>query len=365
MDPRIREHAEIICDHCADVEAGDHVVIDAHPVAADLVTALHEIIGERGAHPLVIQERLGKRYRRAFLRNHDGDFELPEHVMALYEAMDVYVAIRASDNVTAESDVDPGVLSAYEQAMRPLLDERLEKRWVLTQHPAPANAQLGQMSTEGYAEFVYDAVNRDWDEQRAFQEQMVEILDPAEEVRIVSGDTTDVTMSVAGNDTINDFAEVNLPGGEVFTAPVPDSVEGEVLFDKPLYHQGREVTDVHLIFEDGEVVEHAAAKNGDVLTGVLETDDGARRLGELGIGMNRAIDRFTYNMLFDEKMGDTVHMAVGRAYDETVGEDNEQNESATHVDMIVDMSEDSFIEVDGEVVQRDGTFRFEDGFEGE
>ena len=160
------------------------------------------------------------------------------------------------------------------------------------------------------------------------------------------------------------ISEKNLPGGEVFTAPVPDSVEGEVLFDMPLMAQGREVTEVRLVFEDGEVTEHSADRNEDLLTEVLHTDDGARRLGELGIGMNRDIDRFTYNMLFDEKMGDTVHMAIGRAYEETVGEDRQANESAVHLDMIVDMSEESVIEVDGEVVQRDGTFRFEDGFEG-
>jgi len=133
-----------------------------------------------------------------------------------------------------------------------------------------------------------------------------------------------------------------------------------VLFDKPLYHQGREVEGVYLEFEDGEVVDHAAEKNEEVLTEVLETDEGARYLGELGIGMNRDIDRFTYNMLFDEKMGDTVHMAVGRAYEDTVGEENEQNDSAVHVDMIVDMSEDSRIEVDGETVQEDGQFVFEE-----
>jgi len=219
------------------------------------------------------------------------------------------------------------------------------------------------MSTDGYENFVWDAVNKDWEAQRAHQEHMVEIMDPAEEIRIKSGDTTDVTMSIAGNPTLNDHGEHNLPGGEVFTAPQPDSVEGEVLFDMPLYHQGREITDVFLEFEGGEVVSHSAAKNEEVLTEVLNTDDGARRLGELGIGMNRDIDQFTYNMLFDEKMGDTVHMAVGRAYDDTVGEGNEANDSAVHVDMIVDMSEDSVIEVDGEVVQRNGTFRFEDGFE--
>jgi len=360
MDPRVREHAETICNHSVDLQAGDHVVIDAHPVSEDLVTALHEVIADRGAHPLVVQERLGTRFRRAYLRNHDGDFETPAHVQALYDEMDVYVAIRASDNVTQTSDVDPETSAAYAQAQQPLLDERLSKRWVLTQYPAPANAQLAQMSTEGYENFVWDAILRDWDEVREFQAQMVDIMDGASEVRIVSGESTDVTMTVEGNPTLNDYAERNLPGGEVFTAPNPDSVEGEVYFDKPLYHQGREVTDVRLTFEGGRVVDHGAAKNEDVLTNVLDTDEGARRLGELGIGMNRAIDQFTYNMLFDEKMGDTVHMAVGRAYEDTVGEGNEQNQSAVHVDMIVDMSEDSYIEVDGEKVQEDGTFVFEE-----
>ncbi|PSP94465.1 aminopeptidase [Halobacteriales archaeon QS_4_62_28] len=360
MDPCIREHAETVADHSVDLQAGDNVVIDAHPAAADLVTALYEVIADRGANPLTVQDRLGARFRRAYLRNHDGAFETPSHVQALYDEMDVYVAIRGGGNATETSDVDPETTSAYQQAQQPLLNERLSKRWCLTQYPAETNAQLAQMSTEGYENFVWDAINKDWDAVREHQAQMVEILDPAEEVRIVSGDTTDVTMRVAGNPTLNDYGERNLPGGEVFTAPVADSVEGEVLFDKPLYHQGREVTDAFLRFEDGEVVEHSAAKNEDVLTEVLDTDDGARRLGELGIGMNRDIDQFTYNMLFDEKMGDTVHMAVGRAYEDTVGEDNEQNQSAVHVDMIVDMSEDSYIEVDGEVVQRDGTFQFED-----
>ncbi|WP_226011407.1 aminopeptidase [Halomicrobium salinisoli] len=361
MDPRIREHAEIVVDHSVDLQPGDDVIVRAPPAAEDLVVALHELIGEVGANPHTVLA--SDRASRAYLRAHDGDFETPDHELALVEESDAYIAIRADDNVTETSDVDPETNAARSQAHQPILDERLSKRWCLTQFPAPANAQLAELSTEAYEEFVYDAVNKDWDAVREHQAQMVEIMDPADEVRIVSGDTTDVTMSVAGNPTLNDYGEHNMPGGEVFTAPVPDSVEGEVLFDKPLYHQGREVTDVYLAFEGGEVVDHSAEKNEEVLTEVLNTDDGARRLGELGIGMNRDIDRFTYNMLFDEKMGDTVHMAVGRAYDDTVGEGNEQNQSAVHVDMIVDMSEDSYIEVDGEVVQRDGTFRFEDGFE--
>ncbi len=359
MDPRIREHAEIIAHHSVDLEAGDDVVITAPPVAEDLVVALHEVIGDVGANPISLSS--DDRAQRAYLRaSEEDDFETPAHTEALIEETDVYIAIRANENVTETSDVDAEINAAYRRAQKPITAERLSKRWCLTQFPAPANAQLAELSTEGYENFVWDAVNKDWDEQREFQANMVEILDPADEVRIKSGDTTDVTMSVAGNPVLNDYGEKNLPGGEVFTAPVPDSVEGEVLFDKPLYHQGREVTGVYLEFENGEVVDHAADKNEEVLTEVLETDEGARRLGELGIGMNREIDQFTYNMLFDEKMGDTVHMAVGRAYEDTVGEDNEQNDSAVHVDMIVDMSENSKIEVDGEVVQKDGQFIFEE-----
>ncbi|MFB6075375.1 MAG: aminopeptidase [Haloarculaceae archaeon] len=358
MDPRIREHAEIVADHSTDIQAGDDVVVVAPPVAEDLVVALHEVIGDRDANPLSLMS--SERAERAYLRAREEGFETPEHELALIEETDVFIAVRANRNVTETSDVDPATNADHSQARQPILGERLSKRWCLTQYPAPANAQLAELSTEAYENFVWDAINKDWDAVRDHQAQMVEILDGADEVRIVSGDTTDVTMSVAGNPTINDYGEKNLPGGEVFTAPVPDSVEGEVLFDMPLYHQGREVLDAHLRFEDGDVVEHGAEKNEDVLTEVLNTDDGARRLGELGIGMNRDIDRFTYNMLFDEKMGDTVHMAVGRAYEDTVGEDIERNESAVHVDMIADMSEDSFIEVDGEVVQEDGTFVFEE-----
>ncbi|WP_458188900.1 aminopeptidase [Haladaptatus sp. NG-WS-4] len=363
MDSRIREHAEIVVDHSLDVERGDAVVVRAPTPADDLAVALSELLGERGAFPLVTAGRRDRK-QAAFLGAIDpSDVETPDHERALFEAADAIVHVRAYENASDMSDVDAETHAAYNQAYQPVQQEILSKPWCLTQHPSPGSAQLAEMSTSTYEEFVYGAMNKDWDEQREFQEQMVEILDAADEVRIVSGDTTDLRMSVTDMKTINDYGKNNLPGGEVFTAPVPDSVEGEVLFDKPLVHQGHIVEDVWLEFEAGEVVDFSARKNEDVLAGVLDTDEGARRLGELGIGMNRDIDQFSYNMLFDEKMGDTVHLAVGMAYDICVPDDREPNESAVHVDMIVDMSEDSFIEVDGEVVQRDGTFRFEDGFE--
>jgi aminopeptidase len=360
MDPRIREHAEIIVDHSTDVQAGDNVVISAPSVAEDLAVALHEVVGDRGATPVYLAS--DNRAQRAYLRAAES-FETPTHTEALYQESDVLIRVRGEANAKEQNDVAPEKQAAHSKANQPVQEVALSKRWCLTQYPSPGNAQLAGMSSEAYENFVWDAVNKDWDAQRKHQEQMVEILDPASEVRIKSGETTDVTMSIDGMKTINDNAEKNLPGGEVFTAPVPDSVEGEVLFDMPLYHRGREITEARLVFEGGEVTEHEAEQNEELLTEVLNTDAGASRLGELGIGMNRDIDQFTYNMLFDEKMGDTVHMAVGRAYDECVGSGREANESAVHVDMIVDMSEESFIEVDGEVVQRDGVFRFEDGFE--
>jgi aminopeptidase len=362
MDPRIREHAQLVAD-AVDLGSGDTFLIKSEPAAEDLVVALYELAGDRGAHPLAIRTNRSGRAIRAYLRSADEadvEFETPPHEEALVEAADCHAVIRSHENVTELEDVDPDVNSDYEKAHQPILNERLTDRWCLTQHPSPADAQLAEMSTEAYENFVYDAILKDWDEQEQFQSQMVEILEDASEVHIVSGDTTDVRMSIAGNHVINDTDTHNLPGGEVFTAPVPDSVEGEVLFDKPVYRRGREITDARLVFENGRVVEHSASKNEQLLTSILDTDDGARRLGELGIGMNRDIDRFSYNMLFDEKMGDTIHMAVGRAYESNVGEGNEQNESAVHVDMIVDMSEDSFIEVDGEVVQENGTFVFEE-----
>jgi aminopeptidase len=362
MDPRIEDHAELLVGHCTDVQQGDMVAVSAPPAAEELEVAVWEKIGERGAMPIGLS--MGSRAMRAYSEAVDvEEFQTMDHALALIEETDVLIGIRASANVSEMSGLDPDDMQAFSKVQEPLMDAHMECRWVGTQYPAPGNAQKAEMGTDDYQELVWNAVNKDWDAQREFQAQMVEILDDASEVRIVSGEETDLTMSVAGNPTKNDDAGNNLPGGEVFTAPVPDSVEGTVRFDKPVMGMGREIRGAYLEFEGGEVVHHDADQHADVLASIVETDEGSKRLGELGIGMNRDIDRFTYNMLFDEKMGDTIHLALGRAYEDTVGQDNEQNESAVHKDMITDMSEDSYIEVDGEIVQRDGTFVFEEGFE--
>ncbi len=366
MDPRIDAHAEVLVDYATDVQQGDLVHVSAPPSAGDLKRAIYGKLGERGATPAGTGG--GSRAFRNYLVNlaDPEAVEPAEHTLAMLEAADVSIHVMGGTNVAEMSDVPPEKMQAYSRINEPLLEyiEGGDLRRVLTQYPTTGTAQKAEMSTDAYEDFVYDAVNRDWAAQKAFQEPMVDILEEGDEVRVVAGEETDISMSIAGNPGGNDHGERNIPAGEAFTAPIPDSVEGTVRFDLPVVRQGREVEGARLTFEDGEVVDHAAESNEAVLTSIIETDEGSRRVGELGIGMNRDIDRFTKNMLFDEKMGDTVHLALGRSLSEVVGEDNEYNESAVHVDMLVDVSEDARIEVDGEVVQREGVFAFESDFPG-
>jgi len=238
MDARVREHAEIIADHSTDIQSGDDVVIQMPKEAEDLAVALHEICGDRGANPVYLN--YSKRAQRAFKRSSD-DFTEPSHRRALYEEADVFIIARGGSNATEDADIDPETNAAYNRAMEDVKRTRLSKTWCLTQYPTASHAQLAGMSTEAYENFVWDAVSLDWDEQREFQSNMVEILDTADEVRITSGEETDLTMDLSGNSTLNDYGEANLPGGEVFTAPVRDGVDGEVHFDLPLYRYGREI----------------------------------------------------------------------------------------------------------------------------
>ncbi|MEF8834876.1 MAG: aminopeptidase [Candidatus Thermoplasmatota archaeon] len=355
MDERIKEHAEILVEWSTEVEEGDNVVISAGEEAKELVVALQEEIAKKGANPITLYS--SSEASRAYLKNFDGEFETPEHVLALMEESDVIIGISSDPNLRAMNDVPGDLLAEYSRARQPIKEEQMSKRWCGTQHPTNAQAQMAEMSLEEYKDFVYDAILRDWQEVHDMQEQLKDKLDEGSEVYI-EGAETELTMSIDGMIGINSDGDHNMPSGEVFTAPVVDSVDGEILFDKPLIHQGKEIDGVKLKFEDGEVVEYSAEQNEEALKETLGTDEGAKRLGELGIGTNRGIDVFTKNMLFDEKMGDTIHLALGRAYDRCVGEDREQNESAIHVDMIKDMSE-GILKVDEEVIMKDGKFIWE------
>ncbi|WP_435344503.1 aminopeptidase [Haloarchaeobius sp. HRN-SO-5] len=364
MDERIREHAEVLVNWSARVEPGDNVIVTVDEGAHDLAVAVAEELGAVGANMSV--QYGSSEVTRAYLRNHDRDFdEDPAHTLAHVENADVALRLGGGRNTSAMADVPAETRQASSKATQKVREAWMDTDWVSTLHPTRSLAQQAGMAYEEYQNFVYDAVLRDWESLAEEMARMKEILDEGSEVRLVK-EGTDITMSIEGRTAVNSAASVaydshNLPSGEVFTAPY--DVEGEVLFDVPMTFRGKRVSDVRLVFEDDEVVEHSAAQNEDVLTAILDTDEGARRLGELGIGMNRGIDRFTDNILFDEKMGDTVHMAVGRAYDANLPEGEPGNDSAVHVDMITDVSEDSFLSVDGDVVQRNGTFRWEEGFD--
>ncbi|ELY71512.1 aminopeptidase [Natrinema versiforme] len=365
MDERVREHADVLVDWSARVEAGDDVVLSVGPDAHELAVAVAEKLGERGANLLATYG--SGEITRAYLRAHDGDFdEDPAHELALVENADVYLSLGGGRNTSATADVPGDQRRAYNGARSEIRETRLGTRWVSTVHPTRSLAQQANMAYEEYQNFAYDAILRDWESLADEMSQLKELLDAGSEVRLVSRDT-DLTMRIEDRSAVNSAASVaydshNLPSGEVFTAP--DATEGEVTFDVPMTLRGESVRNVRLEFADGEVVDYDAEQGADVIGDILETDTGARRLGELGIGMNRGIDRYTDNILFDEKMGDTIHLALGRAYDACLPDGESGNESDVHVDLITDVSEDSRLEIDDEVVQRNGRFRWENSFDG-
>jgi aminopeptidase len=364
MDDRVREHAETLVDWSARVESGDDVVVSVAEGAHELGVAVAAALGERDANLLATYG--SDELNRAYLRAGDDEFESPDHELALYEAADVLLRLGGGRNTAEHADVPGDRKGAYDRARQEVREARMDTRWVSTQHPTRALAQQAGMSHAGYREFVYDAVLRDWEALAEEMGRLKDLLDGGSEVRLVTDDT-DLTVRVDGRTAVNSAASVaydshNLPSGEVFTAP--HATEGTVTFDVPMTVRGRRLQDVRLTFEDGAVVDYAAAQGEDVVGEVLDTDDGAERLGELGVGMNRGIDRVTDNILFDEKMGGTVHLALGRAYDACLPDGEAGNDSAVHVDLITDLRDGGRLEVDGETVQQDGVFRWEDGFEG-
>ncbi|GGN98987.1 MULTISPECIES: aminopeptidase [Haloarcula] len=360
MDERVREHARTLVDWSARIEAGDDVVVQVDEGAHDLAVAVAAHLGTRGAN--LLSTYSSAELRRAYLRAHDGAFDAdPEYELAMYERADSVLILKGSTNTAGTADVPSERRQAHSKARRAIREARLHTDWVSTQHPTRAMAQQAGMAYEAYEDFVYDATLRDWEALAEEQAQLKELLDAGDTVRIVT-DGTDLTMSIEGRTAVNSAASVaydshNLPSGEVFTAP--EGTEGVVTFDVPMTIQGRRVRDVELTFEDGVVVDFAAEQGEAVIEEVLATDDGARRLGELGIGMNRGVDRVTDNILFDEKMGGTVHLALGRAYDACLPDGVAGNDSAVHEDLITTMGAGSRLEVDGDVVQEDGKFRWE------
>lgn len=351
--------AALLAGYCLDAQPGQQVVVRSTPLAAPLLLALQRELLEREAWPLLRVELPGA---GAGFYTHARDAQLDGVAPAeLAEALgtDCSLAIQAPENTRALAGVDPGTIARAARARGELREAALRRRWCGTLWPTQALAQQAGMALPEYTAFVRGALFLDqddpiaaWTALRERQDALIARLARASTIRI-EAEGTDLTLSVAGRTWANSDGRRNMPSGEVFTSPVEDSASGVIGFGVPSAPGGVAVDGVRLRFEDGRVVEASARTGEGYLRSTLATDDGASRLGELGIGTNFGIDRPTGMILLDEKIGGTVHLALGRSYPETGG----LNESAVHWDLICDLRPGGRLSADGEVVLSDGVFR--------
>ncbi len=367
-DPRVERLADVAVDYSTAVRPGDLVVLESTPLAAPLVREMYRRILAAGGHPQVRASAEGV----VEVLHREGDDEqlswLSPARVEQVERADVHIVLESEHNTRSLSGVDPARQAVVARARRALGDRLFERaaagelRWLVTRFPTHAGAQDAGMSLEEYENFVYRAGLLHLDDPVgawvSFGERigrLAEWLDTKDELRIVA-EGTDLTLAVGGRTWIPSMGKENFPDGEVFTGPVETATEGEIRFTFPAAFQGRVVEGVRLRFEGGEVVAAEAERGQTFLDEMLGVDDGARRVGELAFGLNDAIQEFTLNTLFDEKIGGTVHLALGKAYPETRG----RNESALHWDLVCDLRSESEVYADGELVYRNGRFLHED-----
>lgn len=334
------------------------MLIRASTLAAPLLLELQREILARGAWPLLRAELPGQAEGfHAHLREDVHLDGLAPGARAETETSDAFLSIQAPENTSALADVDPARIARLSRAAAPLQEIRMRRRWCVTQWPTPGLAQQAGMGSAAYAAFLERALFLDrpdpvaaWRELGAFQAELAARLERARKIHI-EAPGTDLRLDVSGRTWINSDGRRNMPSGEVFTGPREDSAEGRIAFTLASA-PGVDVGTVELELRGGEVVAATAATGQAYLDGVLATDAGARRLGELGIGTNFGVDRATGSVLLDEKIGGTVHLALGRSYPETGG----TNESALHWDLVCDLRTDGRLSADGAAVLENGAF---------
>ena len=359
IDERLQKLARVLVDYSVEVREGEQVAVFGEVGAEPLIKALYTRLLQVGAVP-VLQVQLPGMQELFF--EHAGEVHyksIPSIRRFVAEEADAEIGIKAPSNTRALANVDPARQRALAELNKPLSEVMLEKnRWVLTLFPTEALAQEANMGLAAYEEFAFGAMGlneddpvRYWQEKSREQERLKERLEEAREIRLV-GPGTDLTLSVEGRKFVNSAGRRNMPCGEVFTGPIEDSANGHVYFGVPAAIGGREVAGVSLRFREGKVVEAGAEKGEEYLRSLLDTDAGARYLGEIGIGTNYGIGQASANVLFDEKLGGTVHLAIGRSYKETGG----KNDSSVHTDLVCDLREDGELYADGELIQKNGRF---------
>jgi aminopeptidase len=363
-DPRAEGLAKILVGYSTQVKEGETVAIDGENAAEPLLLAVYEEVLKAGANPIVNVSLDGQ---SAVYYKHANDSQLDWVSPVsewLLDNVDVRIAIGASSNTRELSAVPPERQTRRQLATGELLGRAMERsakgefRWCYTLFPTNAYASEAEMSLADYEDFYYGACLAGdddpltaWERASAETKRLAEMIEGHQEVRVVAPGT-DITLGIADRTFIPCDGRHNMPDGEFFTGPIEDSVQGEVTFHLPATIGGREVAGVRLRFDSGKVVDASAERGEEFLIQLLDTDPGARRLGELGIGTNYAIDRGTREVLLDEKIGGTVHMAVGKSYPESGG----VNESAVHTDLVCDLRLGGKIVVDGKDFQVDGKF---------
>ena len=362
----VSKWAGVLTGYCTNVQPGETVAISGGMAAAPLLEALVEAVIARGGYPTIQVELPGVGPTVMSFGNDDQlQWITPFEQFSRTEA-DVSIRVMAETNTRALSQVDPARTSLFQRSRSGLsrtFSERAASgkvRWTLTLYPTDAYAQDAEMSTAEFARFIEQACKLDqpdpdaaWSGLRAEQARLIDFLAPKRELRLI-GPGTDLTAEITDRIWINSDGKRNFPSGEVFTGPVETSAQGQLTCSFPVVTGGREISGIALRFEDGMVVDASADKNEDYLLTALESDDGARRLGEIAIGTNFGITDFTGQILLDEKIGGTAHVALGQAYPET----GSQNTSAIHWDLIVDLRHGGRIEADGEPVLVDGRLVF-------
>ncbi|MCK6562202.1 aminopeptidase [candidate division KSB1 bacterium] len=363
-DSRLEKLAELLVNYSVSVRPGDRVVIQGGTPAEPLLLAVYAEVVKAGGHPLLLPEL--PEANELFYR-HASEAQL-QHVSAveklIRETFEVMIQIDAAPNTRALNQIDPERMARRAQARAGLSHTLMQRtargelRWVYTLFPTHGYAQDADMSLREFEDFYYQACMPDphdpvgyWRRVAAEQDKIVAWLQGKQTVHVKAPET-DLRLSIAGRPFINCAGTFNVPDGEVFTAPVEDSVAGHVCFSYPAIYRDKEVAGVRLWFEAGRVVRATAEKNEDLLRATLDTDAGARRVGEFAIATNAGITRFTRQILFDEKIGGSFHLALGASYPESGG----VNESAIHWDMICDLRSGGEIWVDDELFYRNGKF---------
>ncbi len=365
IDPRLSKLANLLVNYSIEVQPGDWIMLRGDILGISLVKEVARYIYRADGRPTILLDT--DDLQEIMYREASDDFlqwvsPLEE---SLYDQVDGMIAIRATANTRHLSSINPDRQRLRQQARRHLIQKYMQRsaegslRWVGTQYPCPGYAQEADMSLDEYADFVFAATFADqpdpiqcWQNIHNEQARLVEWLVGKKSV-VVRGPNVDLTLSIEGRTFINSDGKHNMPSGEIFTGPVEDSVNGWVRFTYPAIRYGREVEGVEFHFEDGKVVKATATKNEAFLHSMLDSDDGARYLGEFAVGTNYGITRFTKSILYDEKIGGTIHMAVGAGYPET----GSVNKSSIHWDFICDMRQDSEILVDGELFYQNGQFQ--------